>query len=93
MTDSGSGLDREQRHMQEVRDFLYHLMAFVFINALLIIIDLRGGEGGFLGLDWAYWVVLFWGLGVVAHAIDVFFGDYRAQRIYEEERKRELEHH
>ena len=48
----------------------------VFVGALPSIVEMRADSGGdtVLGLDWAYWVILFWGLGVVGHAISVFFG-------------------
>jgi hypothetical protein len=67
---------RARKHAKDVRDFWYHLITFVFVNALLVIVDLRGGagEGTILGLDWAYWLILFWGFGLVAHAVYVFAG-------------------
>ena len=82
-------LEQAKKHVKHVRDFSYHLMTYVFVSALLIIIDLRGGTGdrAVLGLDWAYWVILFWGLGVAGHAISVFFGDRRAQKLYERDRE------
>jgi len=80
-------LDRAKQHVKDVRDFYYHLMTFVFVNAMMIAIDLRvDAGGGVLGLDWAYWVILGWGLGIAGHAISVFFGDYRAQKLYEQEK-------
>jgi hypothetical protein len=72
-----------------VRDFYYHLMTYVLVNAFLVIIDLRVDAGqGFLGLDFAYWVILFWGFGIVGHAIYVFFGENRVQKVYELEKNR-----
>ena len=81
MTQADSALEQAQQHVKHVRDFFYHLMVYVLVNALLIVIDLRQG-----GLDWAYWVIIGWGFGVLGHAISVFFGDYRAQKLYEENR-------
>ena len=65
-------------------------MTYVFVSALLDIIDRRSGtdEQAVLGLDWAYWVIIFWGLGVVGHAISVFFGDRKVQKLYEQEKNR-----
>ncbi len=87
MTQADPALERVERHVKHVRDFLYHLMTYTFVNALLVILDVRAGKGGqaVLGLDWAYWPVLFWGLGVVGHAISVFVGDERAKALYEKE--------
>ncbi len=74
-----------EKHVESVRDFFYHLMVFLVVNAVLVIVDLREtGEQAVLGLDWAYWVILFWGLGVAGHAISVFFDDYRVRKEYED---------
>lgn len=68
---------REAAHRKAVRDFLYHFMVYVFVVVLLVILDVRegSGSGAILGMDWAYWVILFWGLGVAGHAIYAFMGD------------------
>jgi hypothetical protein len=74
-------LERARKHVKAVRDFFYHLMVYVLVNALLVVVDLRAtGSEPVLGLDWAYWVILFWGFGVAGHAVAVFFGDYRIHR-------------
>ena len=87
MTHEDSALEAARKHVKQVRDFYYHLMTYVFVNALMVIIDLRvDAGGGFLGLDWAYWMILGWGLGIAGHAISVFLGDYRVQKLYEQEK-------
>jgi hypothetical protein len=79
---SDADLAAARRHVGRVRDFFYHLMVFVFVNAVLVILDLRvEGATPVLGLDWAYWVILFWGLGLAGHAIWVFFGEHRSRRL------------
>lgn len=95
MPEADPALERAELHVKLVRDFFYHLMVYVFVGALLVIIDLSVESGGstVLGLDWAYWVILFWGLGVAGHAISVFFGNRRAERLAEEYRREELVHH
>lgn len=92
MEQADATLERAREHVKRVRDFLYHLMVFVFVNGLLVILDVRAGteDGAVLGLDWAYWLVLFWGLGVVGHGIFVFQGEHAVRRVYARERKKEL---
>ena len=91
MTQEDPALERTKKHVKDVRDFYYHLMTFVLVNAMMAIIDLRvDAGGGFLGLDWAYWVILGWGFGILGHAVSVFFGDHRVQKLYEQEQDREL---
>jgi hypothetical protein len=74
--------DTAREHVKNVRDFYYHLMVFVVVNALLVIVDIKGGKAGstIFNLDWAYWIILFWGLGVIGHAIYAFFDGYRVER-------------
>jgi hypothetical protein len=40
-----------------------HLGAYLLVNAILIWVDLRDGDG-----DWFYWPLLGWGAGVAYHA-------------------------
>ncbi len=84
-----------RRHLKAIRDFMYHLMVFMFVNGLLVILDVRAGMGdqAVFGLDWAYWVILFWGIGLVGHAIYAFFGEHRIEAQYEKERSRDLVSH
>ena len=81
---------RAEKYVKDRRDFYYHLMVYVVVNLLLIIFDRRGGTGSnaVLGLDWAYWVILFWGLGLIGHAISVFYGESKVDKVYEQEKKR-----
>ena len=91
MTQEDPALERARKHVKAVRDLYYHLMTYVLVNTLMVIIDLRGGAGsGFLGLDFAHWLIIGWGFGILGHAISVFFGDYRVQKLYEREKNREL---
>ncbi len=82
MSSENPTLGWARKHVKAVRDFLYHLMVFVLVNAMLVIVDvLGGGPGDILGLDWAYWVIIAWGFGLAGHAISVFYGEARVQRL------------
>lgn len=91
MTGTDPALERAERYVKAVRDFFYHLMVFVLVNAMLIIIDVGGGANdGFLGLDFAYWIVLAWSFGILGHAVYAFFGERRVSKVYAEERRRAM---
>lgn len=93
--DSKTALKRAEQHVKLVRDFLYHLMTYVFVGVLLVLVDLGVETGGntVFGLDWAYWVILFWGLGVAGHGISVYYGNRRVDQLADEYRHRELVSH
>ncbi len=92
MDETDLGLAFAKKNLKVVRDFLYHLMVFLFVSGLFVILDVRAGSGemAVLGMDWAYWIILFWGIGLVGHAIYAFFGEHRVEARYEKERRREL---
>lgn len=94
MTPEDPALARAEKYVKDVRDFYYHLMTYVLVNGLMVVVDVRGGTGdqAVLGLDWAYWLIIFWGFGILGHAISVFFGDHRVRKVYEQERHWELDH-
>jgi 2TM domain-containing protein len=61
-----------RRAMEQLRkrhDFYGHLLVYVLVNAALVGIWAIAG-GGFL--FWPIFVILFWGIGLVMHAWDVF---------------------
>jgi hypothetical protein len=71
MRDTGQApLDR---HAKDVRDFWWHAAFYVIVNAVIIAQDLITGGG----LDWAYWTFVPWGVGLLIHAIVVFFARNR----------------
>lgn len=92
MTQQDPALERARRRVEDVSAFYYHLMTYVLVNALLVWIDLAGGaNAGLFGLDFAHFVIIGWGFGVVGHGISTYFGEYRIQRLYEDEKRREVE--
>lgn len=95
MEQTDTALESAKKHLKAIRDFMYHLMVFLFVNGLLVILDVRAGTGdqAVLGLDWAYWVILFWGVGLVGHGIYAFFGDHTIEAKYEKEQRRQLVSH
>lgn len=70
--EGGSEHDREVaiKRLKEKRDFRMHLGTYVIINGMLIGIWAMSGRGHF----WPMWVMLFWGVGIVFHGWNTFFG-------------------
>lgn len=55
-----------QRRARYLTGLLWHLGAFVIINAFFWMLDLLLGEPG---LQWAYWITIFWGLALAFHVL------------------------
>jgi hypothetical protein len=96
MTTEDPAMERAREKAKELREFYGHLVTYVLVNAFLVLIDrLDGvGEDAFLGLDWAYWPIFGWGIGIVVHAANTFFTmrnweERKVQKLYEKEKDRE----
>lgn len=97
MTDEDPALERARQRAKELTDFYRHVLTYVVVNAMLVVIDLLdGGTGdGFLGLDWAYWPIIGWGIGLIIHAANTFivtgsWEERTARRLYEKEKDRDI---
>ena len=86
---------RAKARARSQREFYGHLMVYCAVSVLLIVVDLAGGSEGttFLGLNWAFWPIGGWGLGVFLQGVRVFgfrtnWEDRKANELYEKERER-----
>lgn len=61
--------DVARRRAKYLTGLLWHAGVFLIINAFFWILDLTVGAGG---LNWAYWITLFWGLALAFHALAYF---------------------
>lgn len=66
---------------------IWHLGTFVIINAFFWLLDVLVGPNG---VQWAFWITLFWGLALLFHALAWFIDGRqlerrRAQRYLEDE--------
>jgi hypothetical protein len=63
--------DREQarKRLEAKRDLVNHVVAYVVINAFLVLVWAFTGAGYF----WPGWVIGGWGVGLVFHVWDTFY--------------------
>ena len=82
--------EQARKRAKDYTDLIWHVGAFVIINAMLWLIDIAGG----LGVNWAYWVTIFWGVGLAFHGLAYYVdGRQLEDRMTEEilERDRETD--
>ena len=60
------------KHLQKRRGFTGHLLVYVLVNAACVVIWLMTGHTGFF---WPVFLMVFWGIGVVMNAWDVYRND------------------
>jgi fatty acid desaturase len=80
-------LEQAKRRLAAIKGFYIHLAVFVLVLAGLLAVNLATGRDW-----WVHWVVLGWGIGVVAHAVAVFGGASRAVAEWERRKLRQLMH-
>jgi hypothetical protein len=83
---------RAQKRVEAIKGFYIHLGVYLLVNLLLFLINILTSQDDL----WFYWVLLGWGIAVVAHAFSVFgFGrllgsdweEKKIREIMEEEEK------
>lgn len=101
MTSPDPALERARDRAKELREFYSHLVTYLVICTLLVIVDLANEDPTnpevFIGLNWAFWPVIGWGVFVAIHGIRTFFGlggweERKAQELYDKEKRREQLH-
>lgn len=73
--------NQARKRLEIRRDFSWHLVTYVVVNALLVFVWAING-GGF----WPIWTMVPWGIGLVFHAWYAFVG----RPITEDDVEREL---
>ena len=61
-------LKRAKNKVQELKGFYTHLLTYLVVNIVMIIINLVTNPNHL----WFYWVTVFWGIGIIFHAVSVF---------------------
>lgn len=95
---SDPAMERARKRAKELKEFYSHAFTYVAVCALLVVIDLVDGSAGdtFLGLNWAYWPILGWGVAVVIHGATTGFAmsdweDRKVAELYAKEHERDLQ--
>jgi len=57
-----------RKRVRKIKGFYTNLIVYVVVNAGLLLINWITSPNYW----WFYWVTLFWGLGLVLHAIRIF---------------------
>jgi fatty acid desaturase len=78
-------LARARRQVAALKAFYIHLFVFVAVILLLAVINAAPG-----GPWWVLWVLLGWGIGVLAHGLFVFVGSSGRVAEWEQRKAREL---
>jgi fatty acid desaturase len=78
-------LERARRRLAALKGFYVHLFVFAAVLAGLALVNLATGPPW-----WVLWVLLGWGIGILAHAATVFGQSSRAIADWEERKLRQF---
>lgn len=65
-TQTPTAEQRARERAKYLSGLIWHAGAFVIINAFFWILDLTVGAAG---VQWAFWITLFWGFALAFHAL------------------------
>jgi hypothetical protein len=77
---------RAKERVTQLRNFYTHAAVYVIVNLGLFLIDVLDSGGDY----WFYWPLLGWGIGLGAHAAQVFLFGNAFGSGWEERKTREI---
>ena len=77
---------RTRTRVQQIRNFYVHVAVYVFVNLLLLLINLLTGPFSL----WFYWPLLGWGIALVVHAFLVYGVGGTCEKEWEERKIRQI---
>ncbi len=76
---------RAKKKVRDLKDFYTHLITYAAVNVVLIIINLVTSPNQL----WFYWVTIFWGIGLIFHAMSTFGTSKFQSKDWEEKKIKE----
>ncbi len=58
--------EEQERRATYLTGLMWHIGTFVIINTFFWVLDLVVGQSG---IQWAYWITLFWGFALAFHVL------------------------
>ncbi len=77
------------KRVKRIKGFYTHLMVYVVINVMLVIVNSRNSSEDFLRWQ-TFSTAIFWGIGLLAHALSVFMPTMLMGKDWEERKIRQL---
>ena len=77
-----------QKRVKRLKGFYIHALVYVVVNLFIIAQNVQNGAA--LSDRDNYWTALFWGVGLLGHAISVYLPNMIMGKDWEEKKIREL---
>ncbi len=76
-------LESAKKHVKRIKGFYIHATVYICVNLFIIVANSLDSSKGFADAD-GYMTALFWGFGLLAHAMTVFAPDFILGNNWEE---------
>ncbi len=83
-----SKLENAKKKVKRIKGFYIHAIVYICVNLMIIVSNSLLAHNGFADAD-GYMTALFWGFGLLAHAMCVFAPDFIMGRNWEERKIQE----
>lgn len=84
-----SKLELAQKKVKKIKRFYIHALVYVVVNLFIIVSNSISSAKGFEDKD-GYMTAIFWGIGLLAHALSVFGEDIVLGKTGKKEKLRKL---
>ncbi len=82
-------LESAKKHVKRIKGFYIHAIVYICVNLFIIVANSLDSSQGFADAD-GYMTALFWGFGLLAHAMSVFAPDFILGNNWEERKIQEI---
>jgi hypothetical protein len=81
-------LENAKKQVKRMKGFYIHAIVYICVNLFIIVANSIESSKGFADAD-GYMTALFWGFGLLAHAMSVFAPDFILGKNWEEKKIQE----
>ena len=82
-------LENAKKQVKRMKGFYIHAIVYICVNLFIIVANSLDSSKGFADAD-GYMTALFWGFGLLAHAMSVFAPDFILGNNWEERKIQEI---
>ena len=87
-TYTNTKLENAKKQVKRMKGFYIHAIVYICVNLMIIVSNSLVAQNGFEDAN-GYMTALFWGFGLLAHAMSVFAPDFIMGRNWEERKIQE----
>lgn len=82
---------RAKKRVKEIKGFYTHALIYIVVNIMIVILNIQNLDPGESYFQWQnFTTLIFWGIGLLAHAASVFMPFFILGKNWEEQKIKKL---